>query len=228
MPPRRSTQPIGPPTLYDAAGRRLWLTQEELHAFLHVLPRQTPLQTFCTFLVYTGCWVSEACAVPVSAIDFRQQTVRLSPWVTAQGATVRALPLPPGFLDTVIQTHHLRVSPQRARLRDESLLWPWSRMTAWRRVKQAMHTAGLSGPQATARGIRHGFGVAAVRAGIPLDVLQKWMGHADATSTVAYLHSDTRNEPALMARLWQDLTPSREETSSPRPTRRRPVWRAGG
>jgi hypothetical protein len=45
-------------------------------------------------------------------------------------------------------------------------LWPWSRMTGWRAVHAVMAVAGLDGPQASPKGLRHGFGVAAVSAGV--------------------------------------------------------------
>jgi hypothetical protein len=34
--------------------------------------------------------------------------------------------------------------------------------------------------------LRHGFGVAAVSAGIPLNLVQKWLGHAQLTTTAIY------------------------------------------
>ncbi|MDQ2802515.1 MAG: hypothetical protein M3Y41_07460 [Pseudomonadota bacterium] len=46
-------------------------------------------------------------------------------------------------------------------------LWPWSRMTGWRAVHAVMRAAGLDGVHASPKGLRHGFGVAAVTAGIP-------------------------------------------------------------
>jgi len=41
-----------------------------------------------------------------------------------------------------------------------------------------MNLAGVKGPQATPTGLRRGFGVAAIQAGIPLNLLQRWLGHA--------------------------------------------------
>ena len=40
-------------------------------------------------------------------------------------------------------------------------------MTGWRAVHKVMHDARLDGPHASPKGLRHGFGVAAVSAGIP-------------------------------------------------------------
>ena len=51
-------------------------------------------------------------------------------------------------------------------------------MTGWRAVHAVMQAAGLDGVHASPKGLRHGFGVAAVTAGIPLNLVQKWLGHA--------------------------------------------------
>ena len=59
-------------------------------------------------------------------------------------------------------------------------------MTGWRAVHAVMATAGLDGPQASPKGLRHGFGVAAVSAGIPLNLVQEWLIHAQLTTRAIY------------------------------------------
>ena len=46
-----------------------------------------------------------------------------------------------------------------------------------------MAAGGLDGPGASPKGLRHGFGVAGVSAGIPLNLVQNWLGHAQLTTT---------------------------------------------
>ena len=47
--------------LYDALGRRLYLTPKEGEAFLRTaLGHDRPVRTFCSVLYYTGCRLSEA------------------------------------------------------------------------------------------------------------------------------------------------------------------------
>jgi site-specific recombinase XerD len=46
-----------------------------------------------------------------------------------------------------------------------------------------MEVASLVGPQASPKGLRHGLGVAAVSAGMPLRLVQKWLGHTQLTIT---------------------------------------------
>jgi hypothetical protein len=81
------------------------------------------------------------------------------------------VPAPPALLDELARAHPL----DRAGAR----LWPWSRTTAWRLVKTVMEEAAIRSLPATPKGLRHGFGVHAVMSGIPLNLIQKWLGHAD-------------------------------------------------
>jgi len=47
----------------------------------------------------------------------------------------------------------------------------------------------INGPQASPKGLRHGLGVASVpsvQAGIPLNMVKKWLGHAQLSTTAIY------------------------------------------
>jgi site-specific recombinase XerD len=66
-----------------------------------------------------------------------------------------------------------------------------------------MATAGLSGPPASPKGLRHGFGVTAVTAGIPLNLVQKWLGHAQLTTTAIYANAIGAEEQDIASRMWR-------------------------
>jgi integrase/recombinase XerD len=57
-------------------------------------------------------------------------------------------------------------------------------------------------PLRLAQGLRHGFGVAAVSAGIPLNLVQKWLGHAQLTTTAIYADAVGEEEQSIAARMW--------------------------
>ena len=65
-----------------------------------------------------------------------------------------------------------------------------------------MQAAGLDGVQACPKGLRHGFGVAAVSAGIPLNMVQKWLGHAQLSTTAIYADAVGAEEQSIAARMW--------------------------
>jgi integrase len=81
-------------------------------------------------------------------------------------------------------------------------LWDFGRTTAWKKVLVVMAAAGGKGPQATPKGLRHGFGVAAIQAGIPLNLLQRWLGHAQLTTTAIYANAVGPEERNIAARMW--------------------------
>ena len=75
-------------------------------------------------------------------------------------------------------------------------------MTGWRRVMEVMERADVVGPHATPKGLRHGFGVAAVSVGIPLNLVQKWLGHAQLSTTAIYADAMGAEEHDIARRLW--------------------------
>jgi integrase len=81
-------------------------------------------------------------------------------------------------------------------------LWDFSRTTAWKHVIAVMKAAGVKGPQATPKGLRHGFGVAAIQAGTPLNLLQRWLGHAQLTTTAIYANAVGPEERNIASRMW--------------------------
>jgi len=55
-----------------------------------------------------------------------------------------------------------------------------------RYVKAVMAAAGIAGLCASPKGLQHRFGVHAVRSGVPLNLLQRWLGHEDIATTAIY------------------------------------------
>jgi integrase len=70
-------------------------------------------------------------------------------------------------------------------------------------VKSVMAAAGIKGTQATAKGLRHGFGIANAEKNIAPALTQRWMGHARLETTAIYQHVTGREERAFAARLWR-------------------------
>lgn len=63
--------------------------------------------------------------------------------------------------------------------------------------------AGISdGPHRTAKGLRHGYGINAIVAGMLLNMLSKWMGHADIKATAIYADAIRPEELDIASRMW--------------------------
>ena len=189
--------------LYDSAGQRKYLTAEERTAFLKAAEHaDRQARTLCMTLVYTGCRISEALQLTADRVDLPGKVIVFESLKKRRRGLYRAVPVPAPVLDALDLVHGLREA-QRARDGGKSVqLWPFGRATAWRRVHEVMDKAGISGPQASPKGLRHGFGVAAVQAGIPLNMVQKWLGHAQLSTTAIYADAVGAEEQAIAERMW--------------------------
>ena len=114
----------------------------------------------------------------------------------------RSVPVSPALLEALDMVHGVREQQAGKRHSGGVLLWPRSRMTGWRAVHDVMVAAWLEGPHASPKGLRHGFGVAAVSAGIPLNLVQKWLGHAQLTTTAIYADAVGAEEKDIARRMW--------------------------
>jgi integrase/recombinase XerD len=76
-------------------------------------------------------------------------------------------------------------------------------MTAWRKMQSLIKAAGIpDGPHASPKGLRHGFGVTAVSKGISLNMVQKWLGHSQLTTTAIYANAVGEEEQNIASRMW--------------------------
>jgi integrase len=91
---------------------------------------------------------------------------------------------------------------QRGQMDEGDRLWSMSRTTAWRIVKRVMAHAGISGRGACPRGLRHSFGVGTLQAGVPITLLQRWLGHARLSTTEIYTHVIGPEEFAFASQFW--------------------------
>ncbi len=188
--------------LFDAEGRRLYFTEEERRAFVAAAakaPREA--RTFCGTLHATGCRISEALALTARQIDLSGRVVVFESLKKRRKGVFRAVPVPPELLDTLDMVHGIREAQRRGQV--QALLWPWSRMTGFRRVQEVIAAAGIpDGPHACPKGLRHGFGVQAVSRGIALNMVQKWLGHAQLTTTAISANAVGEEEQSIAARMW--------------------------
>jgi integrase/recombinase XerD len=190
-------------SIFDAQGRRLYFTDDERKAFMKAAAQQSrEVRSFCGVLHYTGCRISEALALTPKSIDLSAKLIIFESLKKRRKGLFRAVPVPPSFLDTLDMVHGIREAQTRPK-GNPPLLWPWSRATAWRRVQEVIQAAGIpGGPHACPKGLRHGFGVQAVSRGIALNMVQKWLGHAQLTTTAIYANAVGEEEQSIAARMW--------------------------
>lgn len=186
--------------LFDAAGNRKYLNPAERAAFLAAAERAPrDVRTFCELLYYTGCRLSEAVELTFDRVDLSGKVIIFESKKKRRTGVFRAVPVPESFLTALNLAHGVRESQKK---KGKDRLWSWSLVTAWRRVKEVMDAAGIEGEHASPKGLRHGFGVAAVSAGIPLNLVQKWLGHAQLSTTAIYADAVGAEEQQIASRMW--------------------------
>jgi integrase/recombinase XerD len=182
--------------LFDAAGRRKYLTPAQRADFMRQAAKAPgKVSTFCATLAHTGCRISEALAVTGTRVDIVAGVIILESLKKRRKGIFRAVPVPRDFLEALDAVHDLRSV-------GDARLWDWSRTTAWRRVKEVMEAASICGLYASPKGVRHGFGIKATTSEIPLNMTQKWMGHARLETTAIYANAVGPEERKIAERMW--------------------------
>jgi integrase/recombinase XerD len=190
--------------LYDQNGHRKYLTPAERQDFIRASESALrQIRTFCGTLVHTGCRISEALALTADRVDIDDGVLVIESLKKRRRGVYRAIPVPPAFLDTLNLVHDLRAARRRHDRGRSVHLWPWSRPTAWRHVCAVMRAAGIVGLHATPKGLRHGFGIKAVVSNVPLNMAQKWLGHAQLATTAIYANATGPEEKQIAERMWR-------------------------
>ena len=183
-------------TLFDVLGQRKYISLSERSRFLTQCKKADwETRLFCLVLLYTGCRISEALALTPDHIDVGTLSVVFRT-LKRRCLVHRAVPVPSALVIELVSLTGTKPRDQR--------IWSWTRPTGWRRVKAIMAEAGIKGPQASPKGLRHGFGVANAEHNVPAALTQQWMGHADLETTAIYQQAKGAEARRFAKRLWQD------------------------
>lgn len=178
--------------IFDRDGQRKYVSQAERIRFLDAADREPELKkALCYLLTYTGCRVSEAMNLKRLHIDDERNVITFKT-LKRRRLHFRSVPVPRFLSEMLLQlaegTH--------------SRMWAIHRSTAWRWVKRVMNYAQIHGPQSTCKGLRHGFGIRAATQAVPPSLIQRWMGHANLTTTAIYIEAVGNEERLFAQRMW--------------------------
>ena len=204
-----ATEPARGMSLIAADGTRKYLSGAERARFLAAIPilRDPVRETYCEVLFWTGCRPSEALSLTAAQIDCAEGAIviaTLKKRGREKGRHFRQVPVPDPFLARIASVHDLSAPGAR--------LWRFSRSTSWRMISQVMREAGLSGVKASAKGLRHSYGVTAALSAVPETRIKKWLGHASLAKTEIYMDMCGPEDRQLAARMWPQ-----EDCRAPRP-----------
>lgn len=185
-------------SLHTSTGARKYLDAGERSGFIAAAAAAPmALRLLCLTLAYTGCRISEALALTPDSLRSSEGVIAIrSLKKRSKVVVVREVPVP----DDVLA--ELAVLADGCSRTDDRL-WSWGRVRAWQLVKAIMQSAGIRpGPHATVKGLRHAFGLHAVRSGVPLNFVQRWLGHASMSTTAIYLQAVGPDERLIASRMW--------------------------
>ena len=191
-------------TLFDDIGNRKYLTPNERELFYEATEEVSKnWRMFGLMLYYTGCRLSEALNIKVKDIDFNAGAVTIGTLKQRRSGVYRQVPLSADYMKGLDNSFDLRELQKKKKKIRESRVWDWTRHNGYLVIKRIMQEADLQGIAATPKGLRHAFAIACLDKGIPLNMVQKWMGHSSIETTAIYANATGEEERKLAARLWE-------------------------
>lgn len=188
--------------LYGTNGQRKYLTTSERKAFLAAASQfDQETLTLCWVISSTGCRISEALSLTRDSIDLRDNMIIIECLKKRRRGVFRSIPVPVALIDLLCEVHKLGEPADPASAQPP--LWTFSRVTAYRRIRKVMMAANLNGCHAMPKGLRHCFGVTAIQSQVPLNLIQRWLGHADMRTTAIYTSAMGPEERAIASRMWR-------------------------
>ena len=189
--------------IFDREGNRLYCTQEEVVSFLKkARERDSNLRTFAETLVYTGCRISEGLSLTPKGVNRESCQITFNSLKKRRGDLYRTVPVPETYIDTLTVAQRI-VERQKIKSKAQERIWTWSRQYAFKLIKELMVDANISeGKHRSPKGLRHAFGVNAVVKGVQLNMIMKWMGHADISTTAIYADAIGKEEAEIAKKMW--------------------------
>ena len=184
------------PTLFDQRGNRKYLIARERLAFVYAASKEPEaIATFCLTLAFTGARISEVLALTANRIDSADEAIIFETLKQRKKRVFRAVPVPRTLIP-ILTVYGVR---------NEGRLWPWGRTHGWKIIKSVMREAGIAESLCMPKALRHAFAVEAGQKGIPLNIVQRWLGHARIETTAIYASAIGDEERNLARRAWSSL-----------------------
>lgn len=179
---------------------------EEVQAILGQV--EHPRYRVCLSLIYAcGLRISEGVAIQVTDVDSSRMQLLIR---AAKGNKDRNVPLPKPLLPQLRQfwlshRHPVYVFPKGHRGgSDPRADGPMNPNSVGKAFRVARLESGVT-KAATVHTLRHSWATHLLEAGVPLPVIQQWMGHASLRSTMLYTHLTQRIEASALDKLSELL-----------------------
>ncbi len=181
----------------------LALSHDEVKRALSAV-REAHFRTALATIYSCGLRLGEVCVLQVGHVHGSLEQLRVS---DGKGGVDRVVPLPGRALE-LLREHYRRTRPPLPWVfADRAGTGHLVRATLQKVFKAAVRESGVN-PAASVHTLRHSYATNLVLAGIPLPVVQKWLGHRSLRTTAVYTHladSPPRDCVALVNELMADL-----------------------
>lgn len=163
---------------------RRFINDVELEQFLFAARMDTPHRRTLQFLVAcTGCHLKESLTLSLGDIDLNGAAV-----LFFEGKKrARSVPIGDELVQMLDVVHALSFIRNEVPEKLTNSLWDIDRCTASKWIAASMEVANIHGPQASARGLRHGFAIRSLSAGHSTKTVAYWMGLSVEEVTKNYL-----------------------------------------
>ena len=167
-----------------------YLTADEVQRVLENVQGHPRDHLLINMLWQTGARISELLQLQVRDIDFYTRTIRLVTLKRHATGTGRTLPIQDSLKGDIGAYIAMKG------LKKDDDLFLFTRQTAYLIVRDAVTATGIETDCAHPHVFRHSFAVHCILSGVPVVVLQQWLGHANIQNTLIYLQvlgRDTRH-----------------------------------
>jgi len=158
------------------------LTRSEVIRILEV-PDNVKHQSMLKTCYSTGLRISELLTLKVADIDSERMLLRID---QGKGAKDRLVPLPPVLLDCLRQ-YWRQARPQSWLFPSEQTLRPLHPTSISKVFKEAKQRAGIT-KKGGIHSLRHAYATHSLEQGMPIHLLQRWLGHRSLHTTLRYVH----------------------------------------
>lgn len=180
------------------------LTIGEVHTILRLIEKPS-MACFFTAVYSMGLRLQEALFLQVDDIDSKRMMVHIH---RGKGAKDRMIPLPETTLLQLRDYYKSHLNPkwifpsegknhQLAKTSDK----PMSESSVQGVIKAVLGQLNWDNRGVSTHTLRHCYATHLLEAGVSLKLIQKYMGHAQLTSTMVYLHVTTVGEEGSIAKI---------------------------
>lgn len=184
------------------SGERKYLNAEERKAFFEATTfMDNDIKFYGRMIYYTGARLSEVLAVTPDFIDYKERVVIIKTLKqNPDRPYLRPIELPADYLESLNDVYG--VKKKQGSDAGQKRIWNFTDRTAQKYIKAIMNTAGITGKKSTSRGLRHSMGVLLVQNKVPLNIVQKILGHRDIKNTMIYAEALEKERREMISRVW--------------------------